>query len=93
LFTSLEDYTVNARSTLPEAAVPVHAAFHPKCHRASFQTPDRVSSLSFINDLSAIITAGDPSERRAELFGVDSGRKRCEVVGFRNSAGSNQKRR
>ena len=55
--------------------------------------PDRVSSLSLINDLSAIITASDPSERRAELFGVDRGRKRCEVVGFRNSAGANQNRR
>jgi hypothetical protein len=63
--------------------------FIPNATARHFQTPD----LSFINDLSAIITAGDPSERRAELFSVDSGRKRCEVVGFRNSAGSSQKRR
>ena len=45
--------------------------------------PDRVRGLSLINDLSAVITAGDPSERRAKLFGIDRGRKPCKIVGFR----------
>jgi hypothetical protein len=60
---------------------------------ASFQDPDQARGLSLINDLSAIITASDPSEHRAKLFGIDRGRKRCEVVGSRKSAGASQKRR
>jgi hypothetical protein len=57
------------------------------------QGRDRVRGLSLINDLSAVITASDPSERRTKLFGIDYGRKRCPVVGFRNSAGATQYRR
>jgi hypothetical protein len=52
-----------------------------------------VRGLLLINDLSAVITASDPSERRTKLFGNDCGRKRCKVVGFCNSAGATQKRR
>jgi hypothetical protein len=52
-----------------------------------------VRGLLLINDLSAVITASDPSERRTKLFGNDCGRKRCKVVGFCNSAGAAQKRR
>jgi hypothetical protein len=54
---------------------------------------DRVRGPSLINDLAALITASDPSERRMKLFGIDWGRKRCQVVGFYNSAGAIQKRR
>src|SRR5664279_70806 len=57
------------------------------------QGRDRVRGLSLINDLSAVITASDPSERRTQLFGIDCGRTRCQVVGFCNSAGATQKRR
>jgi hypothetical protein len=57
------------------------------------QGSDRVRGLSLINDLAAVITASDPSERRMKLFGIDCGRKRCQVVGFYNSAGAIQKRR
>ena len=53
----------------------------------------RARGLSLINDLSAVIAAGDPSERRTKCFGIDRGRKRCDVVGFCNSAGATQKRR
>ena len=57
------------------------------------QGRDRVRGLSLINDLPADITASDPSDRRTKLFGIDCGRKRCQVVGFYNSAGATQKRR
>src|SRR5882757_4726621 len=53
----------------------------------------RVHGLSLIDDLSAVIAASNPSERRTKCFGIDRGRKRCEVVGFCNSAGATQKRR
>ena len=57
------------------------------------QGSDRVRGLSLINDLAAVIAASDPSELRMKLFGIDCGRKRCQVVGFYNSAGAIQKRR
>ena len=53
----------------------------------------RVRGLSLIDDLSAVIAASDPSERRTKFFGIDRGRKRCDVVGLCNSAGATQKRR
>src|SRR5882757_5896355 len=53
----------------------------------------RVRDLSLIDDLSAVIAASDPSERRTKFFGIDRGCKRCEVAGFCNSAGATQKRR
>ena len=59
-----------------------------KCRGSSVQNRERVRDLSLINDLSAVITASDPSERRPKLFGIDGRRKRCEVVGFCNSAGA-----
>src|ERR1700694_4955437 len=86
-------YTVNVRLALPESVVRSRSHLILNAAAASFQDPDRVRGLSLINDLSAVITASDPSERRAKLFGIDRGRKRCEVVGFRNSAGASQKRR
>src|SRR6266571_2893130 len=52
-----------------------------------------VRGLSLIDDLSAVIAASDPSERRTKFFGIDRGRKRCQVAGFCNSAGATQKRR
>jgi hypothetical protein len=57
------------------------------------QGRDRGCGLSLIIDLPADITARDPSDRRTKLFGIDCGRKRCQVVGFYNSAGATQKRR
>jgi hypothetical protein len=86
-------YTVNVGLALPESVVRSRSLLILNAAAASFQDPDRVRGLSLINDLSAVITASDPSERRAKLFGIDRGRKRCEVVGFRNSAGASQKRR
>src|SRR5258707_3067773 len=77
----------------PEAVVRSRSLLILNAAAASFQDPDRVRGLSLINDLSAVITASDPSERRTKLFGIDCGRKRCEVVGFRNSAGASQNRR